>query len=405
MSSSVPPPEPPKTDRMVRMDPPVIFGDTTLRDGEQMPGVALRLEQKVTIAKALVASGVFSIEAGFPAVGPAEVAAVRAVAEAVPATMVTALCRTVRRDIDAAAEAFDGIHRKRCGVNLFIATSPVHRRSKLKKNESEVLQAIVDAVAYAKEHFHVVTFGAEDASRTEFPFLCKVFEEALAAGATTIGYPDTLGILLPDQTREIIQRLRQQVAGLDKAYLGVHFHNDLGMAVANTVAAVQAGAAIVQCTVGGLGERAGNAALEAVAVALHLHKDYIHRTVPIRLETLAELTALVARETGVPIACNTPVVGGNVFATEAGIHQDGLLKDPDTYLPYRPELVGVDGIRLVLGKHSGRAAFEERLRRLGLSPSEEQVDAVTAAVKASDDWTDSEAALRAVARSVGLATA
>ncbi len=383
--------------------PPIVFSDTTLRDGEQMPGVALTAEQKVRIAVALAEAGIFSIEAGFPASGPGEVESVRAVAQALPKTMVTALCRAVERDIDAACTAFEGIDRRRCGVSLFIATSTVHREQKLRLSESELIDRVRASVGYARERFGVVAFGAEDASRTEMPYLVEVCRAALQAGATTIGYTDTVGVLAPDQVIENLKTLWTELPELAKAYLAVHFHNDLGMAVANSLAGVRAGAAIVQCTVGGLGERAGNAALEEVALAAHLQRERLGRSVPIKLNELVPLVRLVSEEAGVPLSPTKPVAGANIFATEAGIHQDGLLKNPTTYLPYAPELVGAGSVRLVLGKHSGRAAFFARAKELGAELTNEQAEALMAKVKRMSEsrgWQDTEENLRALLKNI-----
>lgn len=359
----------------------VLFSDTTLRDGEQMPGATLEPEDKLRIALALEKAGVHSLDAGFPASSQADVEAIRMMVGVVKRPVLTALCRTVKADVDAADEALAGqpVHKR--GVSLFCGTSPLHRKFKLEKSEAEIMQLVGDAMSYAAQKFPIVAFSPEDASRTELPFLCELYREAIDAGATTIGFPDTVGILTPEKARDMVRYIQDHVPNLQKALLAVHFHNDLGLAVANTLATVAEGANIVQCTVNGLGERAGNAALEEVAIALALHQDQYNRPIKVDTTQLAPLCELVAELTGIPLPPNKAVGGGNVFATEAGIHQDGLLKNPDTYLPYRPEQVGVEGIKLVLGRHSGRRAVAHRLHELGLELSDEGILGVLESIK------------------------
>lgn len=359
----------------------VLFSDTTLRDGEQMPGATLEPEDKLRIAQALEAAHIHSLDAGFPASSQADVEAIRRMIGVVKKPVLTALCRTVRSDVDAAEEALDGnpVHKR--GVSLFCGTSPLHRQYKLQKGKAEVLKIITDSVAYAAEKFAIVAFSPEDASRTEVDYLCECYREAIAAGATTIGFPDTVGVLTPEKAREYVRRIQDGVPNLDRALLAVHFHNDLGLAVANTLACVQEGANVVQCTVNGIGERAGNASLEEVAMALVLHADQYRRPAKIDPTKLAPLCRLVSELTGIPLAPTKPIAGANIFATEAGIHQDGLLKNPDTYLPFRPERVGAAEIRLVLGRHSGRRAVAHRLHELGIELSEQQVLAVLEGIK------------------------
>ena len=359
----------------------VLFSDTTLRDGEQMPGATLEPYEKLRIAQALEAAGVHSLDAGFPASSESDVEAIRMMIGAVKKPVLTALCRTVRSDIDAAGRALDGNPVHKSGVSLFCGTSPLHRQHKLQKDKTDVLKIITDSVAYAASKFRIVSFAAEDASRTEIDYLCKCCTEAIDAGATTVGFPDTVGILTPEKARDVIRRMQDGIPNIDRALLAVHFHNDLGLAVANTLACVQEGANVVQCTVNGIGERAGNASLEEVAMALALHPDQYQRTMKIDTTKLAPLCRLVADLTGVSMTRMKPIAGANVFATEAGIHQDGLLKNPDTYLPFRPEQVGADGISLVLGRHSGRRAVAHRLRELGLELSDARLADVVAAIK------------------------
>ena len=359
----------------------VLFSDTTLRDGEQMPGATLDPDDKLRIAIALEEAGVHSIDAGFPASSPADVEAIRRMVGVVKKPVLTALCRTMRGDVDAADEALDGNPTNKRGVSLFCGTSPLHRLHKLQKSEAEVLKIITDSVAYASEKFEIVAFSPEDASRTEVPYLCQCYREAIDAGATTIGFPDTVGILTPEKARDFIRAIQDGVPNLSKALLAVHFHNDLGLAVANTLACVAEGANVVQCTINGIGERAGNASLEEVALALALHPDQYGVEFKLDTTKLHGLCQLVSELTNLPLARNKPIGGENIFATEAGIHQDGLLKNPDTYLPYRPEKVGASGLKLVLGRHSGRRAVAHRLHELGYELSEEQVVAVLRAIK------------------------
>lgn len=359
----------------------VLFSDTTLRDGEQMPGATLEPDDKLQIARALEAAGVHSLDAGFPASSEQDIQAIRKMIGVIRKPVLTALCRTVRSDVDAADRALDGNPDHKRGVSLFCGTSPLHRRYKLEKSQTEVLNIITDSIGYASEKFRIVAFSPEDASRTEIDFLCRCYVEAIDCGATTIGFPDTVGVLTPEKAVDFIRAIQDRVHNLDRALLAVHFHNDLGLAVANTLACIREGANVVQCTVNGIGERAGNASLEEVAMALALHPDQYQRSFRIDTTQLAPLCRLVAELTGVMIPRMKPVGGANVFATEAGIHQDGLLKHPDTYLPFHPETVGADGIRLVLGRHSGRRAVAHRLEAMGLDSSDKAVLAVVERIK------------------------
>ncbi len=359
----------------------VLFSDTTLRDGEQMPGATLDPEDKLRIAIALEEAGVHSIDAGFPASSEADVEAIRRMIGVVKKPVLTALCRTVRGDVDAADKALDGNPPHKRGVSLFCGTSPLHRQHKLQKSQAEILELIRSSVGYASEKFEIVAFSPEDASRTETDYLCQCYREAIDAGATTIGFPDTVGILTPEKARDFIRTIQDNVPNLSKALLAVHFHNDLGLAVANTLACVAEGANVVQCTINGIGERAGNASLEEVAIALALHPEQYGVDFKLDLSKLHGLCQLVAELTGLPLARNKPVGGENIFATEAGIHQDGLLKNPDTYLPYRPERVGASGLTLVIGRHSGRRAVAHRLQELGHELSEDQLNVVMQAIK------------------------
>ncbi len=359
----------------------VLFSDTTLRDGEQMPGATLEPEDKLRIAHALEEAGVHSLDAGFPASSESDCEAIRKMVGEIKKPVLTCLCRTTYGDVDAADKVLKGhpIHKR--GVSLFCGTSPLHREYKLNKSKDEILNLIADTVSYAAERLAIVAFSPEDASRTEPEFLCQCYQAAIDAGATTIGFPDTVGILTPDKARDYVRQIFEDVPNISKALLAVHFHNDLGLAVANTLACIEEGAHVVQCTINGLGERAGNASLEEVAMALALHEDQYGRTAKIDTTKLAPLCQLVAELTGIPLALNKPVGGSNIFATEAGIHQDGLLKNPDTYLPFRPEKVGAEGIRLVLGRHSGRRAVAHHLEEMGFQPTDEQVLEVLEEIK------------------------
>ncbi len=359
----------------------VLFSDTTLRDGEQMPGATLEPEDKLRIALALEEAGVHSLDAGFPASSEADVEAIRMMIGVVKKPVLTALCRTVCGDIDAADEALDGNPTNKRGVSLFCGTSPLHLKDKLQKTESQILDLITETVGYATDKFEIVAFSPEDASRTELPFLCEVYKAAIDAGVTSIGFPDTVGILTPNKVRTFIRHIQDNVPNIDKVLLAVHFHNDLGLAVANTLAGIEEGANVVQCTINGIGERAGNASLEEVAMALSLHAEEYGVSIKIDTTKLAPLCQLVSELTGIPLAPTKPVAGANIFATEAGIHQDGLLKNPDTYLPYRPERVGCSGIKLVIGRHSGRRAVAHRLHELGVELDDEQVMEVLNAIK------------------------
>ena len=371
----------------------VLFSDTTLRDGEQMPGATLEPDDKVRIALALEEAGVHSLDAGFPASSEADVAAIQKMIGLVKKPVITALCRTVKGDIDAAAKALEKQPHHKRGVSLFCGTSPLHREHKLNKSKEEILDIIRDTVSYAAERFAIVAFSPEDASRTEIDFLSTCYEAAIDAGATTIGFPDTVGVLTPEKVQFVLRQIQQGVPNLNKALLAVHFHNDYGLAVANSLAGISAGANVVQCTVNGIGERAGNASLEEVAMALAMNADQYGRTSKIDTTKLVPLCQLVAELTGIKLSPMKPVAGSNVFATEAGIHQDGLLKNPDTYLPFRPERVGAAGVRLILGRHSGRRAVAHRLTELGLEPSDSHIEAVLEAIKTlpkgqtvEDDW-------------------
>ena len=379
------------------------FSDTTLRDGEQMPGAALSPPEKLRIARALSEAGVSSIDAGFPACAPSEVEAIRLIAAELPELPVSALCRTLKGDIDLAWEALCDSQLDKRSVSLFVASSPVHRNYKLIKTVSQLLNLARNAIEYARSKFHVVAFSPEDASRTEPDVLCELYREAIDAGARVIGFPDTVGILLPSQVRNFIRRIQDRVPNFAKAILAVHFHNDLGLAVANTLAAMEEGVSAVQCTVNGIGERAGNASLEELATLIALHGEALGIRINIAIHRLWELSHLVSELTGIPLSPNKAVVGSNMFATAAGIHQDGLLKNAGTYLPFPPELIGGPPVTLVLGKHSGRAAIAARLAELGLECDDAHLARTIAFAKAAPKsaWNDSAALLAAAHYATG----
>jgi 2-isopropylmalate synthase len=368
----------------------VFFSDTTLRDGEQMAGASMSVAQKVEIAKALKKLGVHSADIGFPACGQGEIEAIQRIVKEAPLPLMTALCRTKRRDIDMAAEAFKDCHRLRCSAAIFLGTSPSHRDTKLNMSKEDVLDEIRAAITYAKQSFEFVSFSPEDASRTEPEFLIDVYNTAIDAGARTIGFTDTLGILTPEKTRNWMRKIMTGVAGIDKVYFAIHLHNDLGLATANTLAAIDEGVQIVQCTINGIGERAGNTSLEEVVTAMLINRDQYPQKFTIKPHLLTEISRLVERHSDIAMAVNKPVVGRNIFTTEAGIHQDGILKDPQTYVPFMPKLVGGPDISLTLGKHSGRAAIDAALRRLDIDLSKEQLNQLAEDVKdaAKSDWAD-----------------
>ena len=351
----------------------LFLSDTTLRDGEQMPGIRLSPADKVTIAQALASVGIHSIDAGFPAAAKEEIESIRQIVKTVRGPVINAHCRTLRADIDAAAEALQDARFDKRAVTLFVGISPLHRERKHKKSKSEIVRMAVDAILYAKNLFNIVTFGPEDAGRTEPEFLHEIYNEAIAAGCTTVGFADTVGILTPSKAADKIKGIQDHVPNLSRALLAVHFHNDLGLATANALACVAQGVNIVQGTINGIGERAGNTALEEVATVLQLHRDEFKVSCKVKIDKMFELSQLVARLTGYQPQTNKSVVGENLFLTEAGVHQDGVLKDPASYLPFLPEQIGAPPVQLVLGKHSGRRAVQYCMENVGLTLTESQV--------------------------------
>ena len=354
----------------------LFLSDTTLRDGEQMPGVRLNPDEKLQVAQALAQIGIHSIDAGFPAASREEIESIRRIAGTVHGPVINAHCRTLKSDIDAALEALGELSFLKRAVTLFVGISPIHREQKHRKTKAEIVRMTVDAIQYAKQHFRIVTFGPEDASRTEPEFLHEIYNEAILAGATTCGFADTVGYLTPRKAADCIKGIQDNVKSIDSALLAVHFHNDLGMATANALACVAEGVNIVQGTVNGLGERAGNTPLEEVIMTLALHPDEFPVKCDVNPAGVYELSQLVAQLTGVEPAVNKAVIGKNVFRTEAGVHQDGVLKNPSVYLPFLPEQIGAPPVQLVLGKHSGRRAVAHRAAEIGVSLNDDQVNRV-----------------------------
>ncbi len=356
-------------------DVPVIrIFDTTLRDGEQSPGASLNTSEKVEIARQLDLLNVDVIEAGFPISSPDDFEAVKAVAGVVQNAAVAGLARCTEKDIRRAAEALRDARSPR--IHVFCATSAIHRQYKLKRAEQEILKLSVDGVALARSLAEDVEFSPEDASRTELPFLSEVVEAVIGAGATTVNIPDTVGYSTPDHFEAIIRHLFATVKNIDRAVISVHCHNDLGLAVANSLAAVRAGARQVECTINGLGERAGNAALEEVVMAIRTRADVYRCRTRINTRRIHPVSRLVSTLTGIHVQRNKAIVGENAFAHEAGIHQHGVLSHRETYEIMNPQDVGIPASRLVLGKHSGRHALRERLQQLGHELSDAQLDAV-----------------------------
>jgi 2-isopropylmalate synthase len=341
----------------------IIMFDTTLRDGEQSPGFSMNLTEKLRMAEALAELGVDVIEAGFPIASPGDFESVKLIAEQVRGPVIAGLARTGRADILRAAEAVAGAERPR--IHIFLSTSPLHMKYKLKMEPEAVLQLAVDSVTLARNYAADVEWSAEDGSRTEPDFLCRCVEAAIRAGATTINIPDTVGYAVPEDMDRIFTMLRERVPGADSVVLSTHNHNDLGLAVANTLAAVRAGVRQIECTINGIGERAGNAALEEVVMAIRTRKDVNPYTNSINSENILRVSKLLSTITGFDVQPNKAIVGRNAFAHESGIHQDGVLKNAATYEIMTPESVGWTKSTLVMGKHSGRAAFRDKLRALG----------------------------------------
>ncbi len=351
-------------------DDNLIIFDTTLRDGEQSPGASMTRDEKVRIAKALERMRVDIIEAGFPIASPGDFAAVQAVARAVQDSTVCGLARALDKDIDRAGEALKEANSAR--IHTFIATSPIHMEMKLRMSPDQVLEQAVAAVKRARRYTDNVEFSPEDAGRSETDFLCRVIEAVIAAGARTVNIPDTVGYNMPHQFGELIRTLRERIPNSDQAVFSVHCHNDLGLAVANSLSAVMNGARQVECTINGLGERAGNASLEEVVMAVRTRQDVFPCTTRLDTTQIVPCSRLVSSITGFAVQPNKAIVGANAFAHESGIHQDGVLKSRETYEIMRAQDVGWSANRLILGKHSGRNAFRTRMQELGVSFASEE---------------------------------
>jgi 2-isopropylmalate synthase len=341
----------------------IIVFDTTLRDGEQAPGFSMDVPSKLTLARALDALGVDIIEAGFPIASPADSEGTRQVAAEIRRPVIAALARCRKEDIEEAARALAPAERKR--IHTFLATSDLHLERKLRITRETCLESIVDAVRLARRFTDDVEFSAEDATRSERDFLCRVVEAAIDAGATTINLPDTVGYTVPDEIRDFFSEIRNRVPNSSRAVFSTHCHDDLGLAVANSLAAFEGGVRQVECTMNGIGERAGNASLEEIVMALRVRGDRLPYDTMINSEHLFNASQLLSRLTDEPVQSNKAIVGRNAFAHEAGIHQDGMLKDARTYEIMRPSDVGQNAEQLVLGRHSGRHAVQRRAEQIG----------------------------------------
>ncbi|MDY3618873.1 2-isopropylmalate synthase [Agathobaculum sp.] len=357
--------------------------DTTLRDGEQSPGCSMNLNEKIEVAKVLEALKVDIIEAGFAIASPGDAAAIAAIADTVHDSTICSLARCVEKDIDAAWNAIKMANSAR--IHVFLATSPLHMEYKLKMKPEEVLESIAYNVAYAKKYCGDIEFSAEDSTRSDLDFLCRAFEVAIKAGATTLNIPDTVGYMVPEEYAARVKYLREHTAGIENVTLSCHMHNDLGMAVANSLAGVAAGIDQIECTLNGIGERAGNASMEECVMALKTRKDQFGIGCNIDTTQIYRASRMIQTITGVPVAPTKPIVGANAFAHESGIHQHGVMANKETYEIMTPESVGIPKNAIVLGKHSGRHAFEDRLRELGYTLDKAKLDTVFDKFKALAD--------------------
>ncbi|MEO0278674.1 MAG: 2-isopropylmalate synthase, partial [candidate division WOR-3 bacterium] len=349
--------------------------DTTLRDGEQAPGFSMTTKEKLMLAQQLAKLNVDIIEAGFAASSPEDEKAIRIIASEVKGPTIASLARANKRDIEIAARALEPAENRR--IHTFIATSEIHMKYKLKMDKKEVLERAVEAVKFARNFTDDVQFSAEDATRSELDFLCKVFEEVIKAGATTINIPDTVGYAIPSEFKEKVLYIMNKVPNIDKVTVSVHCHNDLGLAVANSLAAIEAGVGQVECTINGIGERAGNAALEEIVMAIKTRKDHFNVATGINTKEIYRTSQLLSHITGIYVQPNKAIVGRNAFAHEAGIHQHGVLENPLTYEIMRPEDIGLPTNTIVLGKHSGRHALKKRIEDLGFTNlSEETINKI-----------------------------
>jgi 2-isopropylmalate synthase len=345
--------------------------DTTLRDGEQSPGASMSIEQKFELAVQLSRLGVDIIEAGFPVSSPHQFEACKLIAQKVKGTTVAALARAVPKDLDSAHQAIKSAEHPR--IHTFIATSPIHMKHKLKKEPDQVVEMAVAAIKYARNLVAEVEFSPEDATRSEIPFLCRIIEKVIDTGATIINIPDTVGYAIPEEFAQFIKAIREGVPNIDKAVISVHCHNDLGLAVSNTLAAVKEGARQVEVTLNGIGERAGNAALEEFVMSLYVRKDIFPFTTNIKTTQIYSSSRLLSNIIGFPIPRNKPIIGENAFSHESGIHQDGVLKKRETYEIMTPESVGRDTSKIVLGRHSGMHGFRKRVAELGFNLKDDEM--------------------------------
>jgi 2-isopropylmalate synthase len=361
----------------------IVIFDTTLRDGEQSPGCSMNLEEKLKMAEILETMGVDVIEAGFPIASPGDFEAVQEISKRSKNAVIAGLSRAVQKDLDAAIAAVKPAKRQR--IHTFISTSPLHMKYKLQKEPHQVLEAIQYSVSYARNAVEDVEWSAEDGSRTEHDFLCRCVETAINAGATTINIPDTVGYAVPSEYGDLIRMLFNRVPNIGKAIISVHCHDDLGLAVANSLAGIEAGARQIECTINGIGERAGNAALEEVVMALRTRTDRMPFTNKIETTHITRASRTLSAITGMPVQHNKAIVGANAFAHESGIHQDGMLKNAQTYEIMTPESVGVTQSNLVLGKHSGRHAFKKKLEDLGYVLTDADLDEAFARFKVLAD--------------------
>jgi len=350
----------------------IIIFDTTLRDGEQSPGYSMNTAEKMHLASQLERLKVDVLEAGFPSSSEGDFEAVQMIAKKVRNVEVAALARASKEDIDAAWGAIKDAANPR--IHIVIATSDIHLQHKLKLNRDQVVAKAVEAITYAKQFTGNIEFSAEDGSRTDRNFLCRIFEAVISAGATTVNLPDTVGYAIPSEFADLITYVKSHTPNIGKAILSVHCHNDLGLATANTLASISAGAQQVEVTVNGIGERAGNTSLEEVVMALHTRRNYLNFFTEINTKEIYPSSHLLAMITGIPVQPNKAIVGANAFAHEAGIHQDGVLKNKATYEIMEPATIGLKANRLVMGKHSGRHAFRDRLRELGYDLPESDID-------------------------------
>lgn len=361
----------------------IIVLDTTLRDGEQAPGATMTLEEKLQIAEMLDEMGVDVIEGGYPAASEGDYTAVHAIAKQTKNAMVCGLSRATHSDIDRCAEAVRPARRGR--ISTFISTSPIHMKWKLQMEEEQVYELVIAQVARARTHTDNVEWCSEDATRSDYEFLCRCIEAAIKAGASTINLADTVGYSLPEEYAAMVRMAQERVPNSDKATFSVHCHNDLGMAVSNSLAGICAGARQVECTINGIGERAGNASLEEVVMAIEVRNDVLPYWTNIETRMLARASKLVSEATSFPVQYNKAIVGRNAFAHEAGIHQDGMLKNAQTYEIMTPKSVGVERTSLVMGKHSGRRAFARKVRELGCQHSEPALEHAFVQFKALAD--------------------